>query len=65
MLNWIQTNGQYVAFFAQIVYWAVVAVVSVYAVLLFKRLVDFKTGVATPAPKEKAEKAVSVDEFTD
>lgn len=64
MLIWIQTNGQYVAFVAQILYWAVIAVVSVYAVMLFKRLVDLKAGIG-PKTKDAEKKAVAVEDFTD
>jgi hypothetical protein len=50
VLNFLTQYGQIIAFFAQLIYWLVIAVVSVYAVLLFKRLVDFRAGV-TPKPK--------------
>jgi hypothetical protein len=66
-LGWIATYGQYIAFIAQIIYWIVIAAVAVWAVLLFKRLVDFRTAVATPtAPSaDSGKKSVKVEEFTD
>lgn len=62
-LGWVATNGQYIAFFAQLIYWIVIAAVAVYAVALAKRYVDNACGVAPKAAAE--DKTVSVEEFTD
>jgi hypothetical protein len=64
LLGFLTQYGQIIAFFAQLLYWLVLAAVSVYAVLLFKRYVDALTGGKAPAaPAEK--KSVSVEDFTD
>jgi hypothetical protein len=52
----------------QYAYWLAMTVAAIWAVLLFKRLVDFKTGGAQPAPAApvSADKSeVAVDEFVD
>lgn len=64
LLGWLATYGQYVAFFAQLFYWIVIAAVSVYAVMLLKRFVDNACGVE-PKQAASAVKTVSVEEFTD
>ena len=79
-IGWIQSNGQLVLFFAQLIYWLVICVVIVWATLLFRKLVNATTAGATgsdrastagvPAtPAASAPSAtmpgVSVDEFVD
>ncbi len=51
----------------QILYWVVLAASAVYAVLLFKRLVEFKAGgAAAPGRAEGSpERPVSVEEFVE
>lgn len=61
-LNWVSTYGSIIGFFVQILYFVVISVAAIWAVLLFKRLVDFKTG-AGEADESVAE--VSTDEFVD
>ncbi len=63
-LGWIALNGQYVAFFAQLLYWTVIAAVAVYAVIQLKRFVDNACGVVKKEARE-APKTVAVEEFTD
>ena len=63
-VGWVLNYGQIVAFFAQLIYWTVLSVVSVYAVMLFKRLVDLKAGIE-PKTKDAEKKAVAVEDFTD
>lgn len=62
-MGWVLQNGQLVLFFVQIAYWIVIAVAAIWATLLFKKLVDFKTGTGKPAGE--TQKPVSVEEFTD
>lgn len=45
LLIWIQTYGQYVAFFAQIIFWAGILLFTGYAVWTYKRYVNFLMGV--------------------
>jgi hypothetical protein len=63
LINWLGTYGQVIAFIAQILYWVIIAVAALWAVLLFKRLVDFKTGMTVPGSGE--DDTVSADEFVD
>lgn len=50
----------------QILYWVVLAVAAIYAVVLLKRLVDHKTGgVATKAADTVTGEPVRVDEFVE
>jgi len=71
VLQWVQENGVYIQLFqivVQILFWIVIAVVSVYALLLFKRLVDARVAflrAGLPETPVEAEAAVSVDEFVD
>lgn len=65
--TWVATNGQIVYFFAQIVFWVAVGFAAIWAAFLFKRLVDFKTGVVKvkdDAPAASDSK-VAVDEFVE
>ena len=71
---WIMTNGQMVAFFAQLIYWLGMLVLLAYAVWQYKRWVNFQLGTgksgklkeAEATEGEKAEsKSVSVDEFVE
>ncbi len=61
-VGWILQYGQIIAFFAQLIYWIVIAAVAVWATLLFKRLVDFRTGTLSAADNKEP---VKVEEFTD
>ncbi len=62
-VTWILQYGQIIAFFAQLIYWIVIAAVAVWATMLFKRLVDYRTGAGVPA--EGGKEPVKVEEFTD
>ena len=65
LLGWVATYGQYVAFFAQLVYWIVIAAVAVYAVMQLKRFVDNACGILPKKAATAEGKTVSVEEFTD
>jgi hypothetical protein len=62
-VGWVLQYGQIVAFIAQLLYWIVIAAMAVWATMLFKRLVDFRTGVVAGGVAEK--EPVKVEEFTD
>ena len=77
-IGWIQANGQLVLFFAQLIYWVVICAAAIWATLLFRKLVLFRTGEAqaapaeitpalpgTPAATSASAPRVSVDEFVD
>lgn len=61
------TNGQLVAFFAQLVYWIGMLVILFYAVWQFKRWVNFQLGTGRSGKLRDAGKKdeVSVEEFVD
>ena len=67
LFEWIMTNGQLVAFFAQLVYWLGMLVILFYAVWQYKRWVNFQLGTGRSGKLRNAEKKeeVSVDEFVD
>lgn len=62
-IGWITQYGQIIAFFAQLLYWIVIAAVAVWATLLFKRYVDGVAGGSSSA--KPTPEAVKVEEFTD
>ena len=70
-MAWISQYGQIILFFAQLLFWLAVAVAAVWSTLLFKKLVDARTGsteivVAAVEPAEAPGSAKpSVDEFVD
>ena len=77
LMGWVQTYGQYILFFAQLLFWFVLCFAAVWATLLFRRLVNGRTATAgespastaaTPAvaaPAAPSASDVSVDEFVD
>jgi hypothetical protein len=65
LLGWIATYGAYIQFFAQILFWVVMAAVAIYAVAQLKRFVDNACGVTPKAAASAEDKTVSVEEFTD
>jgi hypothetical protein len=69
-VGWVLANGQIVLFFAQLIFWLVLAVAAGWAAVVFNRYVSFMMGatpvtktVAKPAPK--SDKSVSVDQFVE
>jgi Ca2+/H+ antiporter len=74
---WINQYGNIIYFFGQLAFWLALAVAAVYAVVLFKRLVDHQTGAAAAkaaekaagdsaqAGKPKADEPVKIDEFVE
>ena len=74
---WLMTNGQMIAFFAQLIYWLGMLILLAYAVWQYKRWVNFQLGIGRSgklkgaeatetAEDEKSEsKGVSVDEFVE
>ncbi len=76
LLDWITAYGNVVAFFAQILYWVAIVVLFAYAVVQYKRWVNYQLGTGksgklrtggaagdTAAPK--ADSAVSIEEFVE
>ena len=72
LIDWLTNYGQVILFFAQVIYWVVVCVAAIWAVLVFRKYVNAKLGrwsakaedaAATPPPPP-AEKP-SIDEFVD
>ena len=53
-LGWITQYGSVIAFFVQVAYFIAVGVSAVWAVLLFKRLVEFQTGGPLPPARPAA-----------
>jgi len=77
LLDWITQYGNVVAFFAQIFYWLAIVVLFAYAVVQYKRWVNYQLGTGksgklrtggadtdAPAPKAK-KKPVSIEEFVE
>ena len=70
---WITQYGNIVYFFGQLGFWLVLALTAIFAVVLFKRLVDYKTGAlsasdvkdSSPTDKSDAEDPVKIDEFVE
>jgi hypothetical protein len=74
---WINQYGNIVYFFGQLAFWLALAVAAVYAVVLFKRLVDHQTGAAAAKAAEqaaadtvkggssKADEPVKIDKFVE
>ncbi len=65
LLAWVQDYGNYVVFFVQVAYWIVMAFVAVWAVSLFKRLVDFKVGDEPRVPMAESAVQDSDDDADD
>lgn len=71
LIDWLTNYGQAVLFFAQLVYWAVVCVAAIWAVLIFRQYVNgrasrradesLETAAPTATPAEKP----SIEEFVD
>ena len=78
LLDWITQYGNVVAFFAQIFYWAALIVLLAYAVVQYKRWVNYQLGTgrsgklrtggtvddADEAPRAKKQ-PVSIEEFVE
>ncbi len=64
LVGWVLQYGQIVGFFAQIMFWTVVAAMSVWAAMTFKRLVDHITGASAAKSAVTAE-PVAVEEFVE
>ena len=45
LYGWIMSNGQIIAFFAQIIYWFGMLLLLFYAVWQYKRWVNFQLGI--------------------
>jgi hypothetical protein len=69
LVTWLNNYGGIISFFVQMIYFIVIAAVATYAVILFKRLVDFKVGkpakVKTEKSEDENETDVKVEEFVD
>ncbi len=80
LLGWINTYGNVVYWFVQIIFWIGMLVLAFYAVWQYKRWVNYQlgtgrsgalrkaeetTGTPSPADAKSAESKVSVDEFVD
>jgi len=74
MYAWLMQNGQMIAFFAQLIYWFGMLILVGYAVVQYKRWVNYQLGTGrsgklkdeAPAEDAKSEsKSVSVDEFVE
>ena len=74
LIEWITAYGNIVAFFAQMLYWFALVVLLAYAVVQYKRWVNYTLGTGrsgklrtgeSSAPAKPAEKAVSVEEFVE
>ncbi len=55
--GWIMQYGQVVAFVAQIIYWLAMIVLLAYAVVQYKRWVNYQMGVGKSGKLRKAEEA--------
>jgi len=77
LIDWITQYGNVVAFFAQIFYWLAIVVLLAYAVVQYKRWVNYTLGTGksgklrtgadeadVAAPKAK-KKPVSIEEFVE
>ena len=75
---WINQYGNIVYFFGQLAFWLALAGAAIYAVILFKRLVDYQVGAtaakaaaakatasSTETKTEAAEEPVKIDEFVE
>ena len=72
LIDWLTNYGQVILFFAQVIYWLVVCVAAIWAVLVFRKYVDAKisrwvgeSGEATIPPPPPATQKPSIDEFVD
>ena len=71
LLDWITQYGNVVAFFAQILYWAAIIVLLAYAVVQYKRWVNFQLGTGhsgnlkNTAENDGPTSKVSVEEFVE
>ena len=65
---WIMTNGQMILFIVQVLWWILTALFLGYAVVQYKRWVNFQLGTG-PSGRLRAaaddKKAVSVEEFVE
>jgi hypothetical protein len=57
LLGFIQTYGQYIAFFVQILFWLVMGASVLWATLLFRKLVNALVGDDAPAGGKKKDDA--------
>lgn len=70
---WINQYGNIIYFFGQLTFWLALAGAAIYAVILFKRLVDYQVGAtaakaaasSTETKTEAAEEPVKIDEFVE
>ena len=71
LIDWLTNYGQVVLFFAQLLYWLVVCVAAIWAVLIFKKYVNAKVSrwtehaSETVAPATAPAEKPSIDEFVD
>ena len=65
LVGWILANGQIVLFIAQLLFWLVLSIASIWAAATFNRYVKFvmRGTVADEAPA--AEEKVSIEEFVE
>ncbi len=67
-MGWIQQYGQIVLFVAQLLFWLVLSVAALWSTLLFKKLVDARTGsteIVVAAADASAKPKPAVDDFVD
>ena len=69
-VGWVLANGQIVLFFAQLIFWLVLAVAAGWAAVVFNRYVSFMMGAmpvtkTVAKPASKSDKSVSVDQFVE
>jgi membrane protein implicated in regulation of membrane protease activity len=57
LYGWIMQYGQVVAFVAQMIYWLAMIVLLAYAVVQYKRWVNYQMGVGKSGKLRKAEEA--------
>lgn len=69
---WFQEFVAYVGPIMNLLYWLVMIIAALWAVMLFKRLVDFKTGVASGddaleagTSTEASSETVDIEEFVE
>jgi hypothetical protein len=76
LIDWLTNYGQVVLFFAQLVYWLVVCVAAIWAVIVFQKYVNARVsrwpsagvGIAVPSGTPHAAPAAekpSIEEFVD
>jgi hypothetical protein len=65
LVGWIMANGQIVLFIAQLLFWLVLGVASVWAAATFNRYVKFVMNGPVADETPAAEEKVSIEEFVE